>query len=50
MNKSTDNKSTDNMALNEPGNGEDPWQRGGDEPNDLDQIVRDWQRRFGIIV
>ncbi len=43
------NKSTDNIALNEPGNGEDPWQRGGDEPNDLDQIVRDWQRRFGSI-
>ena len=37
------------MALNEPGNGEDPWKRGGDEPNDLDQIVRDWQRRFGSI-
>lgn len=38
------------MALNEPGNGEDPWQRGGDKPNDLDQIVRDWQRRFGSIL
>jgi membrane protease subunit HflK len=44
------NKSTDNIAKNEPGNGEDPWQRGGDEPNDLDQIVRDWQRRFGSIL
>ena len=38
------------MALNEPGNGEDPWQRGGDKPNDLDKIVRDWQRRFGSIL
>jgi len=38
------------MSLNEPGNGEDPWQRGGDKPNDLDQIVRDWQRRFGSIL
>ncbi len=38
------------MALNEPGNGEDPWQRGGDKPSDLDQIVRDWQRRFGSIL
>ena len=36
--------------MNEPGNGEDPWQRGGDEPNDLDQIVRDWQKRFGSIL
>ena len=44
------NKSTDNMALNEPGNGEDPWRKDKDEPNDLDQIVRDWQRRFGSIL
>jgi membrane protease subunit HflK len=44
------NKSTDNIEMNEPGNGEDPWQRGGDEPNDLDQIVRDWQKRFGSIL
>ncbi len=43
------NKSPDNIAMNEPGNGEDPWQRGGDEPSDLDQIVRDWQKRFGSI-
>ena len=35
------------MAWNESGNGKDPWKRDGDEPNDLDQIVRDWQRRFG---
>ncbi len=44
------NKSTDNIEMNEPGNGEDPWQRGGDKPNDLDQIVRDWQKRFGSIL
>jgi len=35
------------MAWNESGNGKDPWKRGGDEPNDLDQIVQDWQKRFG---
>ena len=44
------NKSTDNMALNEPGNGENPWRKDGDGPNDLDKIVRDWQRRFGSIL
>ena len=37
------------MAWNESGNGEDPWRRDGDEPSDLDQIVRDWQKRFGSI-
>jgi len=35
------------MAWNESGNGKDPWKRGDDEPNDLDKIVQDWQRRFG---
>lgn len=39
-------RSTDNMAWNESGNGKDPWKRDGDEPNDLDQIVQEWQRRF----
>ncbi|MBT8101663.1 MAG: FtsH protease activity modulator HflK [Gammaproteobacteria bacterium] len=34
------------MAWNESGNGKDPWKRDGDGPNDLDQIVQDWQRRF----
>jgi len=38
------------MAWNEDGNGKDPWKRDGDEPNDLDQIVQDWQRRFGSIL
>ena len=35
------------MAWNEPGNGKDPWNRGDDkEPNDLDQIVQNLQRRL----
>ena len=33
------------MAWNEPGNGKDPWNRGDKEPNDLDQIVQNLQRR-----
>ena len=37
------------MAWNESGNGKDPWKRDGDEPNDLDKIVQDWQRRFSGI-
>ena len=35
------------MAWNEPGNGKDPWKRDDNEPNDLDQIVQQWQRRLG---
>ena len=38
------------MANNDSGNGHDPWKRDDGEPNDLDQIVRDWQRRFGSIL
>lgn len=38
------------MANNDPGNGHDPWQRDGGKPNDLDQIVQDWQRRFTSIL
>jgi len=38
------------MANNDSGNGHDPWKRDDDEPNDLDQIVQDWQRRFGSIL
>ena len=35
------------MAWNEePGNGKDPWKRGDQEPNDLDQIVQNWQKRL----
>ncbi|MDX1500166.1 MAG: FtsH protease activity modulator HflK [Woeseiaceae bacterium] len=35
------------MAWNESGNGKDPWKRGGEGPNDLDEIVRNLQRRLG---
>ena len=35
------------MAWNEPGNGKDPWKRGDQEPNDLDKIVQNWQKRLG---
>jgi len=38
------------MANNDSGNGHDPWKRDGDEPNDLDQIVQDWQKRFSSIL
>jgi len=38
------------MAWNESGNGKNPWKRDGDEPNDLDQIVRNWQKRLGSIL
>ena len=35
------------MAWNEPGNGKDPWDRGGgDEPIELDKIVLGWQRKL----
>jgi membrane protease subunit HflK len=39
--------SKDNMALNKPGNGKNPWQRGEQQANDLDKIVQDWQKRLG---
>jgi modulator of FtsH protease HflK len=38
------------MAWNEDGNGKDPWRRGGDQPNDLDQIVQEWQKKFSRIL
>ncbi len=38
------------MANNDSGNGQDPWKRDDGEPNDLDQIVREWQKRFGSIL
>ena len=38
------------MAWNEDGNGKDPWKRGGEQPNDLDQIVQDWQKKFSSIL
>ena len=37
------------MAWNESGNGKDPWKRDGDEPNDLDQIVQNWQKRLNSL-
>ena len=38
------------MAWNDSGNGKDPWQKDGDDPNDLDKIVQNWQRRIGGIL
>ena len=38
------------MAWNEPGNGKDPWKKEGEEPNDLDKIVQNWQRRLSGII
>lgn len=38
------------MANNDSGNGHDPWKRNDDEPNDLDQIVQEWQKRFSGIL
>ena len=38
------------MAWNEPGNGKDPWNRGNKEPNDLDQIVQNLQRRLSSLL
>ena len=38
------------MANNDSGNGHDPWKRDGDGPNDLDQIVQEWQKRFSKIL
>jgi hypothetical protein len=35
------------MAWNESGNGKDPWKKKGEEPNDLDQIVENLQKRIG---
>jgi modulator of FtsH protease HflK len=34
------------MAWNDSGNGSDPWKKGDREPNDLDQIVQNWQRKI----
>lgn len=38
------------MAWNDGGNGKDPWKKKGDQPNDLDKIVQDWQRKLRGIV
>ena len=37
------------MAWNDSGNGKNPWNRDDQEPNDLDQMVRNWQRNFSRI-
>ena len=37
------------MAWNEPGNGKDPWDKGGASPDDLDKIVQGWQRKLSGI-
>jgi membrane protease subunit HflK len=38
------------MAWNDDGNGKDPWKKEGEEPNDLDKIVQDWQRKLSGIL
>ena len=38
------------MSWNESGNGTDPWKRDDNEPTDLDQIVRNWQRRLSALL
>jgi membrane protease subunit HflK len=38
------------MAWNDSGNGKDPWKRDGGQPNDLDQIVQNWQKRLSKIL
>ena len=38
------------MGWNDSGNGKDPWKRDDGEPNDLDQIVQNWQRRLSGIL
>ena len=38
------------MAWNEDGNGKDPWRRDGERPNDLDQIVQEWQKKFSRVL
>jgi membrane protease subunit HflK len=38
------------MAWNDSGNGKDPWDKKGGEPNDLDKIVQNWQRKLSSII
>jgi membrane protease subunit HflK len=38
------------MANNESGNGRDPWKRDNGQPIDLDQVVKEWQRKFDRIL
>ena len=37
------------MSWNDSGNGKDPWKKDDPEPNDLDQIVQNWQRKLTSI-
>ncbi|GMR17581.1 MAG: FtsH protease activity modulator HflK [Gammaproteobacteria bacterium] len=37
------------MAWNDSGNGKDPWQKKGGEPQDLDEIVQNWQRKLNSL-
>lgn len=44
-------KKQNTMANNEPGNGQkDPWKRDNQGPPNLDQIAREWQKRFDRIL
>jgi len=38
------------MAWNDSGNGSDPWKKDDREPNDLDQIVQNWQRKIRALM
>lgn len=38
------------MAWNDSGNGKDPWNKEGEEPIDLDKLVRNWQRKLSAIL
>jgi membrane protease subunit HflK len=38
------------MAWNEPGNGKNPWDKDGEQPNDLDKIVQGWQRKLSGVI
>ena len=38
------------MAWNDSGNGKDPWKRDDEEPTDIDQMVRNWQKNFSRIL
>jgi membrane protease subunit HflK len=38
------------MAWNDSGNGKGPWDKEGGEPNDLDKIVQNWQRKLSSII
>jgi len=38
------------MSWNEPGNDKDPWENQGNQANDLDAIVQNWQKKLSAIV